>query len=99
MISRLKYYNEESSKSNKKIQEQLFNTSYIQQHSSKISLKALDSNTGSQELNNKSRSVANSQNDIITSPDITTSKNEDFSVSSIIIMITEIKLPWNLILR
>ncbi|XP_060865629.1 BRCA1-associated RING domain protein 1-like [Metopolophium dirhodum] len=60
---KLKYYNEESSKSNKKIQEQLFNTS-------------------SQELNDKLRSVANSQNDIITSPDITTSKNEDFPVNN-----------------
>ncbi|CAI6366935.1 unnamed protein product [Macrosiphum euphorbiae] len=49
---KLKYNDEESSKTNKKIQEQLFNTS-------------------SQELN-----------DIITSPDITTSKNEDFPVNN-----------------
>lgn len=82
MISRLKYFNEESSKTNKNIQEQLFNTSYIQQQSTTNSLKALDSNTDSQGLNNKSRSVANSQNDIIPSPDITTSKTEDFPVSS-----------------
>jgi len=65
MISRLKYNNEESSKTNKKIQEQLFNTS-------------------SQELN-----------DIITSPDITTSKNEDFPVSSTNDHITQIIMVFN----
>ncbi|XP_029347178.1 BRCA1-associated RING domain protein 1 isoform X2 [Acyrthosiphon pisum] len=59
---KLKYYNEESSKSNKKIHEQF--------------------NTSSQELNDKLRSVANSQNDIITSQDITTSKTEDFPVNN-----------------
>ncbi|KAL4141790.1 hypothetical protein QTP88_004360 [Uroleucon formosanum] len=79
---KLKHFNEESSKTHKKIQEQLFNTSYIQQQSTTNSLKALDSNTDSQGLNNKSRSVANSQNDIIPSPDITISKNEDFPVNN-----------------
>lgn len=83
MISRLKYLNGESSKSNEKIQEPLFKTSYIQ-NSTKNNLhcKALDENTGSCQQNNKSRSVANSQNEIMTLPDITTLKNEDFPGSS-----------------
>jgi len=80
MISRLKYYNEESSKSNKKIQEQLFNTS-------------------SQELNDKLRSVANSKNDITTSPDITTSKNEDFPVSSTSDHKTQIAMVFNIMIN
>jgi len=84
MISRLKYFNGESSKSDEKIQEQLFKTSYIQQHSTKINLhcKALDENTDSHEQYIKSRSVANSQNEIKTFPDITAIKNEDLSGSS-----------------
>jgi len=83
MISRLKYFNEGPSKSNTKIQEQLFKTSYTQ-HDTKMSLycKALDSNTNSHEQHNKSRTVANSQNEIIISPDIPTLKNEDFPGSS-----------------
>lgn len=84
MILRLKYCNGEPSESNKKIQEQLFKTSDIQQHGTKMSLSctALDSNTSSHEQNNKSRTEAYSQNEIITSPDITI-KNDDFPGSSI----------------
>ncbi|XP_022170985.1 BRCA1-associated RING domain protein 1-like isoform X1 [Myzus persicae] len=81
---KLKYCNGEPSESNKKIQEQLFKTSDIQQHGTKMSLSctALDSNTSSHEQNNKSRTEAYSQNEIITSPDITI-KNDDFPGSSI----------------
>lgn len=69
MISRLKYLNGESSKSNEKIQEQLFKTS----------------------------SVANSQNEIMTLPDITTLKNEDFPGSSTNNLKIDISVVFNIL--
>lgn len=77
---KLKYFNVESSKCNNKIQDQSFKTSDVQQHSTRINehCKALKSNTDSQVQNNKLRSIANSQNEIITLSDVTTPKKEDF---------------------
>ncbi|XP_026817198.1 BRCA1-associated RING domain protein 1-like [Rhopalosiphum maidis] len=76
---KLKYINGESSKCNKKPVDQLFNTNYIQQNTTEISLlcKPLESNTcSSQEQNNKLRSVTKSPNEIIATSDITTPKQD-----------------------